>query len=541
MKNTMITTAVIPMLLFCISHTVLRAQSPATLLEVILEESYPANKPVSIDLVVQSSHSTIVPHELVFELTVGDKPPVVFSYPDTIMPNTNAYMTIHGLVFDRGSQYFEVLMKQNGFPLHVYQYNGSTWFIVQGVPFPGGTLVEDFEGVNQWYASLGTVWELDTPAGSQITAAHSGTQAWVTVAAGDYPPSVTDYLYSPMFPYDSIALIDTVLFSFYHFYALADTNDRVWVEYSIDSGATWGVLGAAGDPLGINWYGHPATTGFNAFYNTTQSWEYAAYKLPGSLLGNSGVLQFRFAFSSDATGTADGWAIDNVTFKPYRPPYDAGVVDVKLSYNWPISPTLPIYVCLYHPQLHPGRKYDVHIMLKNYGRDTLTHIPVFFDNNSNQYINTAQEIWTGVLPPGDTTWYHFTTEHLKAQTPGPYNLYTFSTMLGGDLNTYNDRLNLPLVAIACPISVEQINEDDTWHALLIYPNPASSIVHFELEESTEKISSIELYNIHGRLVAEWHPQAHTASMDISHLSGGMYLARATAGQKVITRKVVVGM
>ena len=73
----------------------------------------------------------------------------------------------------------------------------------------------------------------------------------------------------------------------------------------------------------------------------------------------------------------------------------------------------------------------------------------------------------------------------------------------------------------------------------IYPNPASSIVHFELEESAEKISSIELYNIHGRLVGEWHPQAHTAALDISHLSGGIYLARATVGKKVITRKVVV--
>ncbi len=111
-------------------------------------------------------------------------------------------------------------------------------------------------------------------------------------------------------------------------------------------------------------------------------------------------------------------------------------------------------------------------------------------------------------------------------------------MLGGDLNTYNDRLNLPFYATICG-SVEQVNGDDTWHALLIYPNPASSIVYFELEESAEKISLIALYNIHGRLVAEWHPQAHTAALDISHLSGGIYLARATVGQKVITRKVVV--
>jgi hypothetical protein len=72
----------------------------------------------------------------------------------------------------------------------------------------------------------------------------------------------------------------------------------------------------------------------------------------------------------------------------------------------------------------------------------------------------------------------------------------------------------------------------------IYPNPTSSIVHFELEESTEKISAIALYDIHGRQVAEWHPATHTTALDISHLPGGIYLARVTVGQQVVSRKVI---
>ncbi len=537
MKNMIRTTAILSILLLCQTHPALQAQSHAMLLEVILEESYPANKTVSIDLVVQAGTNTINPNELMFECTVGNNPPLVVSYPGTIHPNALETITIQNVIFHTGSNFLEVLMKQHGFPAWSVQYNGSDWFVVQGVPFPGATLVEDFEGVNNWYASPGTVWELDTPAGTQITAAHSGTQAWITVAAGNYPPAVTDYLYSPLFPYDSIVLIDTVLFSFHHFYALADTNDRVWVEYSTDSGATWGVLGAAGDPLGINWYGHPATTGFNAFYNTTQSWEYAAYKLPGSLLGNSGVLQFRFVFSSDATSTADGWAIDNVTLKPYRPPYDVGVVEMLFFYDDKLLPP-EYYVCTW-PEFSTNNRYAPRVKIQNFGTDTLTAIPVMYVSN---FTNPVHEQWTGVLPPGDTVWYMFQTGFLPILG---MQKYTFATALASDMNILNDGFEILITGLSCgsppDISVEEISGNDPDHSLLIYPNPASSIVYFELEESTEKINSIQLHDIHGRLVAEWHPQAQIAELDISHLSGGMYLTRVTVGQKVITRKVVVGM
>jgi len=530
MKNNIIKTAALCILLTCLGHTAMQAQQTATLSQVLVEESYPANQPISIDLVVQAGHSTILPYALEFECTVGNKPPVVVSHPDTLLPYSTATITIHGLVFDKGSNFLEVVMKVNGWSPDIYYGNGSTWLVVQGIPFPGETLVEDFEGANLWNAAPGTVWEQGTPAGTQITAAHSGTKAWATVAAGNYPPSVTDYLYSPLFPYDSIGFTDTVLFTFHHFYALADTNDRAYVEYSIDSGATWSLLGTAGDPLGINWYGHPAATGFNAFYNTTQGWEYAAYKLPISLLGIRGVLQFRFVFNSDASGTADGWAIDDVTLKPYKPPYDAGITDVKYN-SW--KPHVPIALCWYHPLAAPYKYYEVMVKVNNFGSDTLTSIPVYFTNSMT---NTAQEIWTGVLPPGDTVWYSFTSEYLKANLGS--QLYTFSTMLGGDLNANNNGFQMPIHGFMCPVSVEEIPEYTLANALLVFPNPASAMLNFEMKESTENIHTIELYDIHGRLVSVSHHSTQTTALDISHLPGGIYLARVTVGQQVISRKVV---
>jgi len=535
MKNHLITTAILSLLLLCLSHNGLQAQSAATLLQVLIEESYPANQPISIDLVVQAGPSTINPNELEFECTVGNGAPVIVSFTGTILPNASATITIPGVIFQKGSNFLEVLMKQVGFPPLLFFGNGSDWFVVQGIPFPGEILVEDFEGVNPWYASPGTVWEQGTPAGTQITAAHSGTKAWTTMAAGNYPPSVIDYLYSPLFHYDSIGFNDTVLFGFHHFYALADTNDRAWVEYSIDSGATWGLLGTAGDPLGINWYGHPASAGYSGFYNTTQGWEYAGYKLPGSLLGVVGVLQFRFVFTSDASGTADGWAIDDVTLKPYNPPHDAGIIDMLLNINYKLI-TPGYEICSWSP-IHTNFSYYPYVKIQNFGTDTLTAIPVMY---TSTFSNPVYEQWTGVLPPGDTTWFMFQTGFLP--TLGTQK-FTFATTLAGDMNTLNDGFEIPVTGVSCgappDISVEEVSENDQAHEMLVFPNPASSMVTFKMKESVEKINSIALYDIHGRQVAESHPHSHTAVIDVTHLANGIYLAKITAGEHMITRRVLV--
>lgn len=536
MKNKIIKTTVLCIFLTCLAHTCLTAQQPATIVHVGVEEFYPANRPVSIHVVFQAAGTTILPPSLEFECTVGNKPPLVVTYPDTLLPNTTDTFEIYGLVFDKGSNFLEIVMKQDGSTgYHPGGGNGSTWVVVQGLAFPGETLVEDFEVANYWYADPGTVWEHGTPLGTQITAAHSGTQAWTTVATGTYPPSVTDYLYSPLFPYDSIGFTDTAMFSFYHYYALADTNDRAYVEFSTDSGTTWGLLGSAGDPLGINWYGHPVTAGFNAFFNTTQGWEYAAYKLPINILGISGVLQFRFVFRSDSSGTSDGWAIDDVTLKPYKPPYDAGAVDMGLP-PWE-KPQAPYYAVCYWVPNTTHFKYTVTVKIKNYGTDTLTSIPVYLMSN---VINPINEVWTGILPPGEAAWHQFATGLMPI--PGR-NHYTFATNLAGDLNTQNNGFQLPITGVACStpppdVSVEDTPANNQKTSLLVYPNPATSMVYLSIGESSEKIYAIELINIHGQQVAINHPHNLIATLDISHLVNGIYIARVSTNKNVLTRYIV---
>jgi len=72
----------------------------------------------------------------------------------------------------------------------------------------------------------------------------------------------------------------------------------------------------------------------------------------------------------------------------------------------------------------------------------------------------------------------------------------------------------------------------------VYPNPATSEVNFSLDQNTEKISTIELYDMQGRKVAMQQPNNTLATLHIAHLPNGIYIARVSLENRVITRKVV---
>ncbi len=72
----------------------------------------------------------------------------------------------------------------------------------------------------------------------------------------------------------------------------------------------------------------------------------------------------------------------------------------------------------------------------------------------------------------------------------------------------------------------------------IYPNPASSIVHFTTGDYPGQIQTIELFDMQGRKVANIQPLQSTATLDISHLPDGVYIIRVSTSNDVMTRKLV---
>ena len=70
----------------------------------------------------------------------------------------------------------------------------------------------------------------------------------------------------------------------------------------------------------------------------------------------------------------------------------------------------------------------------------------------------------------------------------------------------------------------------------MYPNPAMNYVVFET--NTDELVSMCLYNIQGKLV--WKENIYsTATIDVNHLSKGIYIVRMEGLNSLFVTKLVI--
>ncbi|MBK5286405.1 MAG: T9SS type A sorting domain-containing protein, partial [Bacteroidia bacterium] len=149
--------------------------------------------------------------------------------------------------------------------------------------------------------------------GSSAVTSKSGTQspsnAWVTGLVGNYVSNSDSRLYTPDFNFTAAG---TYTLRFYSKHKFETGWDGYRVEYSLDRGASWSILGA----VGANWYDFANTTQTTAFpwgepyFNAQASAFTLKYRDVSFLSGNPAVA-FRFVFKSDASVNDAGVAIDN--------------------------------------------------------------------------------------------------------------------------------------------------------------------------------------------------------------------------------------
>ena len=131
----------------------------------------------------------------------------------------------------------------------------------------------------------------------------------MTNPTGNYSDGATAYLISPC--YNISRLVNPVL-KFDMAFDIELNWDVMYMEYSIDQGTTWQVLGTSSDP---NWYNssfidpnRPITIGKQWTGKDATLKEYS-YNL--SLFANETNMMFRFVFASDAAVNEEGAVIDN--------------------------------------------------------------------------------------------------------------------------------------------------------------------------------------------------------------------------------------
>jgi len=287
-----------------------------------------------------------------------------------------------------------------------------------GVPVLPLPYFTDFEsGVQSWVSADGfQQWELGVPSFAPITSAYSPTNAWMTNLDGIYQNSSNDMLYTPLFNFSGIL---GASLSFYHNYSTENTWDGGNVQYSLNGGTSWTVLGNTTTPGTVNWY-----TATNIIGLAQQGWMgnsngWIQSSIPLSLFDNSQVpVRFRFRFGSDASvNNYAGWAIDDFEISIPVQHSAASTEIIVIPSNFFILPAVK----------------TVSAWLKNTGVHPLQNLSATLEIDQNIIVTDAITLSTP-LPQGDSILHVF-SQPWNASA-GAHNICVYTSLPNTFLDNY---------------------------------------------------------------------------------------------------------
>ncbi len=212
----------------------------------------------------------------------------------------------------------------------------STILTISSFPYD-----EDFEsGPGSWVIenNLNGTWVLGTPAKLNINSAASGSNSFVTGGlTGNYNNLDNSWIESPCFDFSGLQNPQVQLNVWWE---SEFSWDGANLQYSIDGGLTWSVIGAYNDPN--YWYtdnsinGLPVGTqsgwsGRNGTGTTggSNGWKTASHSIK-NLAGQS-IVKFRIMFGSDGSVQDEGFAFDD--FRIFEGPVLAADTSICSSDN----------------------------------------------------------------------------------------------------------------------------------------------------------------------------------------------------------------
>ncbi|PLW93200.1 MAG: hypothetical protein C0592_06860, partial [Marinilabiliales bacterium] len=284
---------------------------------------------------------------------------------------------------------------------------------------------ESFEGGPGNWIPDGTnsSWALGAPAGPTINSASEGTQAWVTNLTGDCNFNENSYVISPCF--DLSGMTDPWL-EIDIWYEAESGWDGANIEYSVDGGASWQLLGYYGEP---GWYNDMDVDGI---YNNADGWTGNNGNGSGGWITVEHTLQnltsypgakLRVHFGAGAFNNDDGFAFDNVNIE------ERGIEAAIISIDAPES------------GCGLGMDY-ISGDVANYGTLPADSIPVIVSIDGGTGWNNDTLFFT--VMPNDTTAFT-TNQTYDFSTPGPYQIIV-AAQIPGDVNINNDTAEITIIS-----------------------------------------------------------------------------------------------
>ena len=239
-----------------------------------------------------------------------------FEWTGTLSSEDTAIIDIPMLTLPRGEHTLDVTtsITNDTFP------NNNSLSITFFVNDAGvAQLINTFETVDDeliTYNEGGStpLWERGVPAGTVLNTTNSGTSVYGTNLDGNHTDQTRAFLFSQCY---NLSEITNPVLKFHMAFDIEFDWDLTYVEYTLDEGANWSLLGSASDP---NWYNSDRFAGDgvanNCFNCVGGQWTgtnatMTQYTYALDALTNEPNVIFRVVFHSDQSVTQEGVIIDD--------------------------------------------------------------------------------------------------------------------------------------------------------------------------------------------------------------------------------------
>lgn len=264
--------------------------------------------------------NTISGFDILYSINSGNQETQSFS--NTLAPQQTVIVTLNEITLNTtGETSIEIIAQIANDDLPNNNTIEQSFFAnVSGVAAQVNSFENSNEGLISYDDSGDTsVWERGAPAGTLLNAAATGSNAYGTILNGAYADSKLSYLVTNCYDFSSIT---SPALTFNMAYDIEINYDVLYVEYSLNAGDSWSLLGSANSQP--NWYNSSRTptvndcqncpggqwTGTNAQFNA-YSYDFTANAANETDLTAADNIMFRFVFHTDEFVTQEGVVIDD--------------------------------------------------------------------------------------------------------------------------------------------------------------------------------------------------------------------------------------